>query len=169
MKISEGELDHAFACALEDSVDMREWLLREGRFERFSTGAELLIEEQAQARSGDVKNWWRYWWCKMPDGSEGETDLFFVFRADNYRFALHIENKPPTGLLTINQASGYRRRAAFMANTPRWLNYIDFETILLSPKAFAEANSECAKQFDRTISYESASEFVPEFGAILGL
>lgn len=134
-----------------------------GRFKRFSAQAKLLVEEQTEARAAGVKNWARYWWTKLPDGSESETDLFLVFAAEGYRFAIHIENKPPSGTLSLEQASAYRRRAAYKANNSRWLNYIDFETILMAPNAFIEANSEQASQFDRTISYEAVGKFVPAF------
>jgi hypothetical protein len=163
IKIHEGELDQAFAEAFEQSAAMQKWLLEDGRFSRFSQNAKLLANEQAAARKADVVHWSRFWWCSLPDGSQSETDLFFVFDAEGYRFALHIENKPPSGSLSFEQAHGYRRRATFKANTPQWLSYIDFETILLAPQAFIEANREAARQFDRTISYESAARFAPIF------
>lgn len=146
---------------------MQRWLLEGGRFACFSQKARLLKDEQALARGPKVKNWWRYWWCKLPDGSESETDLFFVFETEGGRFAIHIENKPPSGILTFSQASAYRRRAIFMANSPTWLNYLDFETILLAPEAFIEANREAATQFDRTISYENTARFAPSFSDVL--
>ena len=169
IKISEGQLDQAFAEVCEQSASMQKWLLEDGRFAHFSENAKLLAEEQVAARKSTVAHWARFWWCSLPDGSQSETDLFFVFDAEGYRFALHIENKPPSGSLSFEQARGYRRRATFKANTPQWLSYIDFETILLAPQAFIEANRDAAKQFDRTISYESAARFVPIFAEVVRL
>lgn len=160
--IQEVQLDHAFADTLANSRDFQEWLLSGGRFARFAHSSKLLIHEQASARKS-AKHWWKHWWCKLPDHSESETDIFLVFEADGARFAVHIENKPPHGQLGMEQAVDYRRRATFKANSPDWLNYSDFEVLLLAPKAFAHKNVECATQFDRTISYEQVGQFVPLF------
>lgn len=146
---------------------MQRWLLENGRFAHFSQKARLLADEQAAARKPDVTHWSRFWWCSLPDGSQSETDLFFVFEAEGYRFALHIENKPPSGSLSFQQACGYRRRATFKANSPGWLSYIDFETLLLAPLSFIDVNREAASQFDRTISYESTAQFVPVFAEVI--
>lgn len=167
IKIKEALLDEAFAEAFECNPEMQRWLLSEGRFARFADRAQLLVDEQTAIRKPPTKNWWQYWWCRLPDGSESETDLFFVFEADGLRFALHIENKPPHGKLTLEQAAGYRRRAAFKANTPSWLDYVDFETILIAPLAFIVTNAEAADQFDRTISYERIAIFVSTFSDAL--
>ena len=105
-----------------------------------TTGGTQVMRLQAADRKPDVAHWSRFWWCLLPDGSQSETDLFFVFDAEGYRFALHIENKPPSGSLSLEQARGYRLRATFKANTPRWLSHVDFETILLAPMVFIEAN-----------------------------
>lgn len=116
------------------------------------------------ARVRGIENhWWRHCWCKLPDGSESETDLFFPFDADRMRFAIHIENKPKHGKLSFDQAAGYRPRAIYMAHKPQWLEYWDFETILLAPNAFLEDNLLAIRQFDRVISYEKVAEFVPLF------
>lgn len=146
---------------------MQTWLLEDGRFAHVAQSAKLLVGEQITARDPGVAHWARYWWCSLPDGSQSETDLFFVFDAEGYRFALHIENKPPSGSLSFEQAHGYRRRTTFKANTPRSLSYVDFETILLAPQAIIEANNDAANQLDRTISYESAARFAPIFAEVM--
>lgn len=158
----ESEYDHAFAEGLENSQQLRTWLLAGGRFARYSRTARLMREEQAAVRK--AAHWWKHWWCTMPDGTQGETDIFVVFE-DNAagRFAIHIENKPPHGVLKFPQAAAYRRRAAFKANDPRWLDYQDFETLLLAPAAFLAAHSECLRQFDRGIAYEDVAAFVSRF------
>lgn len=161
-RISEVELDHAFADAIEGDYAFRHYLLINGRFARYADCARLLNNEQATARK--AKHWWKHWWCKLPDGSEWETDIFLVFEAANLRFALHIEDKPSDGILRVEQASAYRRRAAFKANDQKWLNYSDFETILLAPESFAKSNKDAASQFDRFLSYEEVARFAPLFG-----
>jgi hypothetical protein len=162
MRVAEVELDHAFAESL-DVVGFLPWLLAGGRFSRYAESAVLLREEQSRARK--ALHWWKHWWCRLPDGTESETDVFLVFEAaDGLRFALHIENKPTDGILKLEQASRYRRRAALKANDPKWLSYIDFETIILAPRSFLEGHEECVAQFDRAMSYESVASFVPLFG-----
>ena len=99
----------------------------------------------------------------MPTGEDWETDVFLVCEAESVRFALHIENKPARGVLRLEQGAAYRPRAAFKAFDPAWLNYSDFETILMAPKIFIEANLESAGQFDRCITYEDVGLFVPLF------
>lgn len=159
----EAELDHAFAEGLERSPHLRTWLLAGGRFARYAQTARLMLAEQAAARK--AAHWWKHWWCTMPDGSQGETDIFAVFEDPAAgRFAVHVENKPPHGVLGFAQAAAYRRRAAFKANDPRWLDYSDFETVLLAPAAFLGAHGECLRQFDRGIAYEEVASFVPAFG-----
>ena len=162
----EVNLDHAFAEALKDSADFRAWLLSGGRFARHAATARLLHEEQAKVRR--AKHWWKHWWCTLPDGSQGETDIFAVFESEGgERFALHVENKPPHGVLPFRQAANYRRRAAFKANDPRWLNYTDFETILVAPSCFLAAQVEGLLQFDRGVSYQEVAAFAPVFEAAL--
>jgi hypothetical protein len=164
--IKEVELDHAFAEGLADNRDFQRWLLSSGRFARHAGKARLLIDEQKSARRS-AKHWWKHWWCKLPDGSENETDIFLVFEVEATRFALHIEDKPPHGRLELRQATDYRRRAAFKSDSMDWLNYSDFEVLLLAPAEFIDRYSECAAQFDRVITYEEIGQFVPLFRAAL--
>ena len=165
-RIAEVDLDHALAEGILVSDVLRQLILAGGRFRRFSADAILLSEEQAAARR--AKHWWKHWWTRLPDGSESETDIFLVFEsAEETRFAIHIENKPPAGVLTLKQAADYRRRAAFKANDMRWLNYSDFEAILLAPQSFLDANQDAASQFDRQLSYEAVAPLVPLFAAAL--
>lgn len=160
--IREVELDHAFAEAIEAAPELQSWLLAKGRFSRRAGRAVLLASEQRTARRS-AKHWWKHWWCRLPDGSENETDIFLVLEAEGERFAIHVENKPPHGKLGMKQAVDYRRRAAFKANSDDWLNYSDFEVLLLAPEQFINRHPECAAQFDRCITYEEVSEFVPIF------
>ncbi|MES2136885.1 MAG: hypothetical protein V4502_07490 [Pseudomonadota bacterium] len=160
--IKEVELDHAFAEALADDIDFQAWLLSNGRFARHAGRATLLINDQARARKS-AKHWWKHWWCRLSDGSESETDVFLVFEADDSRFALHIENKPAHGKLELQQARDYRRRAAFKSNSKDWLDYSDFEVLLLAPADFIRSHPDCVAQFDRVMTYEEVGRFVPLF------
>jgi hypothetical protein len=162
----EADLDHAFAETLEQSATLQSWLLSGGRFAKHAGAAQLLHEEQAASRK--AAHWWKHWWCTMPDGSQGETDIFAVFEAaDGERFALHIENKPPHGKLLFQQAAAYRPRAAFKANDPRWLGYSDFEVLIVGTAAFLAAHEESVRQFDRAVTYEEVAALVPLFADAL--
>ncbi|MGQ2910046.1 MAG: hypothetical protein ACT6QU_19075 [Aliihoeflea sp.] len=164
MRISEVELDHAFADTLETDQVFQHWLLAGSRFGRFADTARLLHEEQSRVRK--AKHWWKHWWIKLNDGTESETDLFAVFEAPGgLRFAFHIENKPFDGKLTFDQAAAYRRRAIQCARTPKWLHYHDLETVLIAPRGFIDRYQDCSAQFDRALSYDEISAFVPLFGA----
>ncbi len=167
MRISEAELDLSFAEGLLRSPTLLTDVLRGGRFKRFASEAHILAAEQSAIRP-KASHWWKHWWCRLPDGSEGETDVFVVLEAEGERFALHVENKPADGKLLMKQAVDYRRRAALKANDPMWLNYTDFETILMCPARFAEQHAENALQFDRVLSYEDVGRILPLFaGAAL--
>lgn len=162
MPPTEKDLDFAFAASFQNSAEFQHWLLLGGRFATHAGSARLLAQEMALTR-GMPDHWWRHCWCKLPDGSESETDLLFVFEATSKRFAIHIENKPVHGKLTFEQAAGYRPRAAFMANDSRWLAYTDFETVLLAPSEFITKNQNAISQFDRSVTYEEVAKFAPLF------
>lgn len=157
----ESHYDQAFADTLAAS-DFRRWLLTRSRFAPFADTARLLIEEQEQARK--ARQWWKHWWGYLPDGTSSETDIFAVFESDDgQRFALHIENKPPHGKIDLRQAADYRRRAIHWARKEQYLSYGEFETILMAPATFIQANTACARQFDMTLSYEDLAAWIPFF------
>lgn len=164
--ISEADLDLAFANAVETDQNFLIWILSTGRFARYANEARILIEEQRSARKS-AAHWWKHWWCRLPNGTEGETDVFLVLQAGAIRFALHVENKPPSGSITLDQAQRYRQRAAFMAHKPRWLDYAEFETLLIAPRLFLDRNTDAVAYFDRAIDYESIAPFAPLFGDAL--
>lgn len=165
MGLNEDSLCRAFAERTRNSAEFRSWVLGQTKF-----GAQpdsiLLYEEQVRSRpSVHPDNWWRHWWCKIPSsGKEGETDIFLVFEAlqTKSRFALHIENKKDVEFLD-GQPEGYEARARFKMGDPKWLNYVDFETILIAPSAYREARRPSCGIFDRFISYENIAAFIPEF------
>jgi hypothetical protein len=77
---SEKELDLAFATAILNSKEFCDWLVRQTRFATFVEKAILLCEEQMATRPRvGPQFWYRHWWCKLPDGSESETDIMLIF------------------------------------------------------------------------------------------
>ena len=169
-RITEQELDRAFADHLVQSKEFCIWVLEQTKFANLAQDAILLYKEQADEKPRKrPENWWRHWWCRLDDRSESETDIFAVFGfydTDN-RIALHIEDKPPHGKFTPNQWVNYSRRGQFMLGKEQYMNYSEFTTILLAPNRFLHANSDKVHYFECLISYESVSAFIPEFAKSL--
>ena len=51
-----------------------------------------------------------------------------------------------------------------MANQERYLNYKDFETMLIAPKAYLAAHPSHCTHFHTCVPYEDIARFIPEFG-----
>ncbi len=66
------------------------------------------------------------------------------------------------GHFTPHQPEMYKMRSEAWLNNEKFGNYSDFETVLFSPLAFYKNNHMTAEPFDRYISYEEASIFIPE-------
>lgn len=79
------------------------------------------------------------------------------------RFALHIENKTGTSRFRDGQAEAYRPRGRHMQGKPEFLAYTKFSTVLLAPDRFRTKFPDKSDLFDKFISYEEISEFLPEF------
>jgi hypothetical protein len=96
---------------------------------------------------------------------EGETDVLVVFEtSDRRHVALHIENKVGAGRFTALQAELYSQRAAHWLRNPNYGNYSEFETVLIAPRVFFERNRALIdRYFDRYISHEDISAFIPLF------
>jgi len=167
MKPNEDALCRLFANMMRNSQDFRAWVLSQTKFEGRS--ARLLAEEQASSRPKvNPENWWRHWWRKIPElDQERESDIFFVFEdeVDGGRFALHIENKQDAKFLP-GQAEDYESRARWMMRMPRYLNYSDFQTMLIAPQSYRERNQQAAGRFHCFISYEDIGRFIPEFAPV---
>ena len=169
-KLSESQLDRAFADEIARSTEFARWVLMQTKFRDFAEELVLLNKEQEQARSTPKpENWWRYWWCGLDDKKQSETDIFLVFqhRHAGTRIALHIEDKPPYGKFGPDQYLNYKRRAEFMANKLRFMNYSEFTTILVAPSSFIENNRDKVLNFECVISYEALSNFIPLFAQSL--
>ena len=78
------------------------------------------------------------------------------------RFALDIENKRNASFLK-GQAEAYKIRAQHMMGKDRWLNYADFETILICPATYRAINQVHSDFFDAFISYEDVGAFIDMF------
>ena len=167
MKYSEDVLCRIFAEKVRDSHDFCRWVLGHTKFH--DRTATLLYEEQVWRRPKvKPENWWRHWWRKIPElNQERETDIFLVFEGnmDCSRFALHIENKQDAKFAP-GQAEDYEPRARWMMGMPRYLNYSDFQTMLIAPASFRQQDPKNSTIFDCFISYEEISHFVPEFSRV---
>jgi hypothetical protein len=168
--LSEDQLCHAFADQIKDSPAFVTWLLgRTKKFAKFTAvDVRVLWQEQKRKRTSPAAPWWRHWFrwpgCNC-DGCVGgrETDIFVVFELvrSKERFALHIENKKSKGKFTPGQAAAYSLRAKCWANSERYLNYSDYETILVAPSAFFGEPG--AELFTR-IPYEDVAKVLPCYG-----
>ena len=73
--IPERDLDRAFAETLIADAAFRDWVLSGSKFAHRRPGLRLLTEELSKSRRMPAHSW-RHVWCVMPDGTEGETDIF---------------------------------------------------------------------------------------------
>lgn len=53
-------------------------------------------------------------------------------------------------------------------NKSRYLSYSAFETIILAPAWFHQVNHDLCAAFDRCLSYEDVSAYLPEFRGVAG-
>ena len=161
--IAECKLDKALDHALINEPSFTEWFLNQTKFA--NSGAKYLW-------SNSQHPWGRIPMDVVdPDTGEtktikrdSETDVLVVFELPNKgRFALHIENKRADGKFEDLQPESYPIRAQHWRGKEKYQNYTDFETILVSPHAFHQRNTEEAKHFDRFISYEDIADKIPLF------
>ncbi|RWC59489.1 hypothetical protein [Mesorhizobium sp.] len=165
-RITERQLDEAFAERLIADAKFRTWVLQPSKFASLLPEVRLLHEELSASRRMAV-NSWRHVWCTLPDRTQGETDIFAVFETrERYRFSVHIENKPPRCTLRKLQAENYPKRAAFLAGHPRYLKYEGYETVIMAPGDFI-ANEPRCEYFDRPIRYEEVAAQIPLFAEAL--
>jgi hypothetical protein len=165
MRKKESDLDSAFARKIKESPEFVSWLLSRTKFSQYGSRVRLLDEEQASIRPR--KFWWKHWWCTIPELTEQrETDIFVAFEImdTGERFALHVENKLSNGTFSQGQAEAYGFRARHMMNKVRYLNYTDYQTILISPISFKNKNGTKCDLFNCHITHEDIAKFIPEFG-----
>lgn len=156
------DLDDIFASRLVESHEFRSWLLSRTKFARLWPLARLLRQEQEEAQPGAP--WWRNW--RSGAGGGSATKMLFVFEVEqtNLRFALHVESVTNCEALSASENGSYKTLAQAMMNQDRFLNYMDFETVLLAPQALIVGDARTLN-FDRRIPFETVAGFVPQFGS----
>ncbi|PPD40921.1 MAG: hypothetical protein CTY15_14265 [Methylocystis sp.] len=154
-------LDEIFAAKLLESHEFRSWLLSRTKFARLWPLARLLKEEQEEAQTAGP------WWGNLRTETHGglATKMLYVFEVEQtkLRFALHLEMVKQAGELEASEQGSYRTFAQAMMNQEAFLNYMDFETVLLAPQALIVGDARTLN-FDRRIPFETVAGFVPQFG-----
>jgi hypothetical protein len=148
------ELDEIFASKLVESREFRSWFLSRSKFARLWPLARLLRDEQ-EAASGKGP-WWR---------NTGATKMLYIFEVEQtrLRFALHVARAGRAEELAAYDDGAPRRLALAMMHQERFLNHMDFETVLLAPQALI-ADDARTLNFDRRIPFETVAGFLPQFG-----
>src|ERR1700722_8961963 len=119
---TELELDHFFWNAITTNVAFQSWFLVKTKFA--GRNLELVTDEL----------WHQRWYRDPVTGKDSEGDILLMFRdpETSERYAIHIENKPGHRIWEPLQAENYRKRAA---NRMREWQYIDFQLVLIAPRA----------------------------------
>jgi hypothetical protein len=162
--LTNGALDEIFAEKLVESHEFRSWFLTRTKFSRLWPLARLLNVEQQEAQGAEP--WWRNW--RADAQGRSSTKMLFIFEVEQtkLRFALHVENVAEGAALSASEKGSYRMIAEAMMNQERFLNYMDFETVLLAPQALIVGDARTLN-FDRRVPYETVAGFVPQFGQLL--
>jgi hypothetical protein len=152
---SKAEFPYArpLAHAILTDVPFRQWFLAKTKFADLASDARPLAELQAELRTtANAKKWWWFNYfchahcsCKVETGIE--TDILIVLEARKkfviqangtkreFRYAIHIEVKPPGSDLEPGQAESYPQRAECWANRDtrykRVVEHDDFTTLLV--------------------------------------
>jgi hypothetical protein len=161
---SSAELDEIFASTLVESHEFRSWFLSRTKFARLWPLARLMHVEQKEMQGPEP--WWRNWRSEST-GRIG-TKMLFIFEVEQtkLRFALHVESASRADELAISEKGTYRAIAQAMMNQECFLNYMDFETVLLAPQGLI-VNDARTLNFDRRIPFETIAGFLPQFGQVL--
>jgi hypothetical protein len=154
-------LDEIFAARLVESHEFRSWFLSRTKFARLWPLARLLQAEQQEAQGPEP--WWQNW--RSESSVRMATKMLFIFEVEQtkLRFALHVESATCAAELAGAEKGSYRTMAQAMANQECFLNYMDFETVLLAPQPLIVGDARTLN-FDRRIPFETVAGFVPQFG-----
>ncbi|WP_424362318.1 hypothetical protein [Methylocystis parvus] len=154
-------LDEIFASKLAESHEFRSWFLSRTKFARLWPLARLLQAEQQEAQGNDP--WWRNW--RSESSGRLATKMLFIFEVEQtkLRFALHVESVTRGDELSASDKGSYRTLAQAMMNQECFLNYMDYETVLLAPQSVIIGDARTLN-FDRRIPFETVAGFVPQFG-----
>jgi hypothetical protein len=160
---TEKVLDRAIDEAFKSNPDFVKWFL--GRT-KFSGTQARYFWSRSNSPWGRIKK-------EVPNEDTGqietiiresETDVLVVFEADSgERFAVHIENKLPSGCFTPYQVDMYPIRAEKWRGDSRYKKYQDWDTVLIAPVQFVERNKADCMKFGQIVTHEELAEFVPEF------
>lgn len=153
-------LDEIFASKLVESHEFRSWFLSRTKFARLWPLARLLQVEQQEAQGGDP--WWRNWRSEATGRLAAKMLFVFEVEQTKLRFALHVESVTRAEELAASEKGSYRTLAQAMMNQECFLNYMDFETVLLAPQSLIIGDARTLN-FDRRIPFETVAGFVPQF------
>jgi hypothetical protein len=161
----EKTLDRALEAAFRSDQDFVQWFVQHTKF----------------AAVGATYEWSRcnWVWGKIPhdktDSATGrtdrvlvecETDVLVVLRTSaGQNVALHIENKLAGGTFEPLQPELYLSRAKHWVGKARYHNYVDWETVLVTPKSFLRRFEAAAAPFSCQVAHEELAKFVPAFHA----
>jgi hypothetical protein len=150
MPMDELSLDHHFKRYLDANVPFQNWIIAQTKFR--DRRVELVIE----------KVWHQRWYRDPVTKRDSETDIFLVFKDldSGERLALHIENKLTNSTWQAYQAENYKLRGEARKSS---YHYVDFQTVLMAPRAFIKAWPAQVAHFDIIILHEELSDFIPEF------
>jgi hypothetical protein len=153
-KLTEKQLDKAIEEQFKKFDEFSNWFLNQTKFA--NRPSKLVF-----SRSNSP------WHKSRLTGKESETDILVVFEETetSRRFAIHIENKLSNGRFEPSQPRQYHERAMAWIGNKKYSNYLDYEVVLVAPRAFYDRNKEEAGIFDRYVSHEDIARFIPEFGA----
>jgi hypothetical protein len=155
-------LEELFALRLAQSRDFRAWVLSRTKFCRLWPLARLMLAEQRDFLRQDP--WWRNWGPEGDDRIAARMLFLFEVEPTKLRFALHVESAVRSEDLGASEQGVFRRTAQAMMDQDRFLDHMDFETVLLAPQELIVSDARTLN-FDRRIPFEAIAGFLPQFGS----
>lgn len=151
------EFEDLFALRLADDHEFRSWLLSRTKFAKLRPLARILTSELAAHANGD---WWRNW--SSSSATDGGVCVAYELEGTRLRFGIYFA--VATQEADLHAVDLQRRRAGEQLSGERFMNMMDYETVLLAPQALVLDNRTLG--FDRRIPFETVAGFVPEFGRV---
>lgn len=162
------------ANAILSDEMFRRWFLAGTKFADIASGSHALPEPQAILRTTPKARKW--WWfncfcpkdghCSCKVGTGLETDILIILEAtDGFRFAVHVEVKPPDKNLESGQAETYPRRAECWANPatrPQTVLAHDSFVTILACGDNLKSDARCAK-FDKTVFHRDIEKRISPY------
>ncbi|MGH2508821.1 MAG: hypothetical protein ACRDHZ_15650 [Ktedonobacteraceae bacterium] len=160
---SEKDLDEALHNGLKENRAFRQWFVQQLQH---GHGHDRLVFSRSD-------NPWGRLPVILPNDVTGaleastrdsETDVLAVFEdAAGDRLGVHIEDKLGPGVFTKYQPEQYAFRAEAWIGSEAHGSYSHWETVLVAPNSFIEANAQDAQKFTTRITHEDVGKFLPEF------